>query len=189
MRFLIAILCAASLCACSVPSFSPSASPVYYVLQSPQAVPSVSSPFNLSIMPPLLPGYLERSQLVSRNEAGSEIQVHSFDLWGEELSQGIVRVMCDAFACRGIAAMPLSSRISAPKKLNLDLRRFDGSPNGNVHMDAIWTIVQDGSAPYSARFTAEEYAGSDLNSMVKAMSRLAERLAESIAAAMHNRGR
>ncbi len=174
-----------NLCACSVPSFSGVNSPSFYILQSPPVERNVSAEPRLSVLPPLLPGYLDRTQLVTRDKVSSGIQVREFDLWGEELGQGMVRVLCDALAVRGVNAMPLTAGMPADRRLTLDVRRFDGALEGTVRLEAVWTIRKDGDILQSARFDASEDAGGDLNSMVRAMSRLAERLAGDIAAAQH----
>jgi len=173
-----------NLCACSVPSFSPVNRPAFYILQSPSLTQPAAGQPALSILPPLLPGYLERSQLVTRDRVSAEIHVREFDLWGEELGQGMTRVLCDALANRGVNAMPLSAGMSSGMRLTLDVRRFDGDPQGAVRLEAVWTIRKDGSVLHSARFNADEDAGGDLNGMVRAMSRLTGRMAADIAGAL-----
>ena len=181
MRIITAFILILSLCSCSVPSFSPANKPVFYVLQSPSPMRTGKSLLQLSILPPILPSYLDRTQIVSRNPSRSEIIVHEYDLWGEDLSQGIARVLCSALAGYGIETMPLTAGIQADKRLVIEIRRFDGAVNDVVQMDAVWTIRQDGNEPISRQFHSTEPSGKDMNSMVQAMSLLTEKLARDIA--------
>ena len=81
--------------------------PRYYVLTSSaldsSAAPSKNS-VRLAIMPILLPGYLERPQIVTRSNQITNIRVNDYDRWGEELSSGIERIIAISLAEHGVYA-------------------------------------------------------------------------------------
>ncbi|MBP3730107.1 MAG: membrane integrity-associated transporter subunit PqiC [Mailhella sp.] len=169
---------------CSMPSISTETPPLrYYVLPSPALSGTAVSKDRIAIMPVHLPGYLTRVQLVT-GEGSAGITVHEYDRWGEELGTGIARVLSDAFAQNGISALPLRQGTLSAKKLQLDIRRFDGKPGGSVTLDTVWTVQNMGEIIKTGRVQLSCPAGEDLQSMVCALSELIQQLSKRIAGAL-----
>ena len=177
-----ALILALVLTGCSLPSqFRPSQDVRYFVLSSPLPPSTVSEEAGIGVLPVTLPGYLIRQQIVLRDDDGVNISVHDFERWGESLSQGISRVVCDTLAVRGIPALPLRTGAKVTDKLMIDVRRLDGPLNGSVTFDAVWRIQRDGDVLKSGHFVKNRPAGETIESMVEAQSLLVQDLANTIA--------
>ena len=171
-------------CSLSLPFAGPTRQVEYYVLTSPvSSGKEISSP-RIGVMPLSMPGYLTRPQLVVRESDGVNIRVLDFDRWGEEIGQGVSRVLCDALSSEGIAAVPLRTGSQVDAKLMLDVRRFDGSLDGVVMLDAVWTVQKGKTVCHSGHTLKELPCGDSLASMVETQSRLVQELAKDIARAI-----
>ena len=140
MRAVLALLLLLSLAGClSSPAVH------FYVLASPEGgEPSASDRAadgpRVAIMPVALPGYLQRPQMVVRRGDDVDIRIEDYHRWGEELSLGIARILSltmtrDMRASRGVA-MPLRTGAPADYRVQVEIRRFEGAPGGNVHLEA-----------------------------------------------------
>jgi hypothetical protein len=182
-NFLAVLGICALLTGCSFPLTQQSSSDVrYYVLSAPTpASADLQHTQRIGILPITLPGYLARPQLVVRDKDKVNIVVHDFDRWGESLSLGITRVLCDSLAREGLSAIPLRTGVKVQNKLLLDIRRLDGPLGGNVVLDAVWTLQNDQGILHSGRVLLHQPSGNNLESMVEAQSLLLHDLAKHIA--------
>ena len=179
--FLAAAL-AVALAGCSLPAQLKSSPDVrYYVLASPLPPNSASQTPGIGVLPVTLPGYLTRQQIVLRDGDGVTLSIHEYDRWAESLSQGISRVLCDTLATRGIPALPLRTGAKVFDKLMLDVRRLDGSLNGNTVLDVVWRLQRDGNVLNSGHVVKTRPSGDSIDSMVNAQSLLVQDLADTIA--------
>ena len=168
-------------CSLSLPFAGPTRQVEYYVLTSPvSSGKEISSP-RIGVMPLSMPGYLTRPQLVVRESDGVNIRVLDFVRWGEEIGQGVSRVLCDALSSEGISAVPLRTGSQVDAKLMLDVRRFDGSLDGVVMLDVVWTVQKGKTVCQSGHTLKELPCGDSLESMVETQSRLVQELAKDIA--------
>ena len=182
MKSRLAVLALAfALSGCSLPFSAPTKPVDYYVLSSPVPAAGQLSAPSLGVLPVTLPGYLSRPQLVIRERDGVTIRINDFDRWGEEPSEGVARVLCETLAVHGRSAVPLRTGTQVDSRLMLDIRRFDGPLDGDVVLDAVWTIQKNKQTLRSGRFVARRAAGSSLESMVEAQSELVQMLAREIA--------
>ena len=180
--FSAVLLLANALTGCSLPAqFKPSPPVRYFVLSSPLPPNSLSEKAGIGVLPVSMPGYLSRQQLVLRDADGVSITVDDFNRWGEGLSQGISRVICDTLAVRGIPALPLRTGARVTDKLMLDVRRLDGPLEGDVTFDVVWRLQRDGEILKSGHFVKNRPAGDTLESMIEAQSLLVQDLANNIA--------
>ena len=168
-------------CSLTMPFAGPTQKVEYYVLTSPVSAAREMAPPRIGVMPLSMPGYLTRPQLVVREADGVNIRVLDFDRWGEEIGQGMSRVLCDALAAEGISAVPLRTGSQVDAKLMLDVRRFDGSLDGVVMLDTVWTIQKGKTVCQSGHTVKELPCGESLESMVETQSRLVQELARDIA--------
>ena len=183
---LVALALAALLTGCSfsMPLVGPAESVRYYVLSAPEPMQKTLSAPRIGIMPVALPDYLERMQLVTRKDDGVGITVHDFDRWGEELDNGIARIVCDTLASQGRSAVPLRIGVRVDSRLSLDLRRFDGQLGGDIVLDAVWTLQKSKDAVQGGRIVKTHPAGHSLKSMVEAQSLLIQELAKAVSKEM-----
>ena len=176
----LALALALSGCSLSLPFSGPTKSVQYYVLSSPVPAAEVSAP-SIGVLPVTMPGYLSRPQLVVRERDGVTIRINDFDRWAEEPAEGVARVLCGTLASLGRSAVPLRTGTQVDSRLMLDIRRFDGPLDGDVVLDAVWTLQKDKKVIHSGAFTARRTADSSLESMVEAQSELVQMLARDIA--------
>lgn len=168
-------------CSLSLPFSGPQRLVQYYVLDAPApAGKELSSP-RYGIMPVSMPGYLNRPQLVVRESNDVNIRILDFDRWGEELGIGVARVLCDSLSSEGISAVPLRTGTQVDARLMLDIRRLDGPLDGDITLDAVWTIQKGRTVEHTGHIIKSTKCGDDLVSMVEAQSMLIQLLAKDIA--------
>ena len=143
----------------------------------------------IGVGPVLLPGYLDRNQIVVRTGA-DRVELSMFHRWAEPLADGIVRTLAEEigarvpteriviFPWRGVVARVIQYQVVVA------VLRFDGRPGGDVTLDTRWRILgRDGDELAFRRSTViETAAGSGYEPMVAAMSRALVTLGQEIAA-------
>lgn len=192
MFFLTATLCCLGGCI-GVQSMPVS----YYVLTSspdsstPTDTQIVKNPRigpRIGILPVSLPGYLQRQQLVVRQSDSVDIKVEDFHRWGEELGLGIARVISAAITTQlthvGGVAIPLRTGAPVDARMQLEIRRFEGVPGGEVTLEAFWTLLQDGTPLREGYFLQQSHADNSLASVVRQQSALLNTLGASMAASV-----
>jgi Uncharacterized protein conserved in bacteria len=136
----------------------------------------ISGP-RVAIGPVAIPGYLDRPQLFLRDGNDVKVELAEFNHWSEPFGEGVIRVLCDAVSAslaprKGLAS-PIRSQQPFQWRIAVDIARFDGAPNGNVILDAGWSLVnENGEELNSGRFVQRAPAGPDIPSMVQAQSTL-----------------
>ena len=171
-------------CSFSIPLIGPSTEVHYYVLDAPVPTHGTMRSSCIGVLPVSLPGYLSRPQLVVRERDSVNISIRDFDRWGEELSRGVSRVLCNALSAQGFSAVPLRTGTQVDSKLMLDIRRFDGPLEGDVVLDAVWTLQKNKTVLASGHFVTTRPSGRTLKSMVEAQSLLIQDLAKDIACSL-----
>ena len=170
----------------------------YYVLSptSPHEPTPTSSASSVAVGvgPVLIPGYLNRVQIVTR-DANDEVAVAMYDRWAEPLERGIAQVLADNLGAHvgseRIAVFPWRGRIAhaLDYQVVVVVLRFEGAPGHRVTLDARWRLVgQDGQELALKRSTIDEpVAGDGYQSLVLGMNRVLGTLAREIAAEIRSR--
>lgn len=176
----------------------PAASVSYYVLSAPQeylpAAPDGRSQENvqssgprIGIVPVVLPGYLQRPQIVLRSGNSVDVRMADQHRWGEDLGVGVARVLSiamgnslNSLGVHGAAVFPL--RIGAPVdwRVQIDVRRFEGEPNGSVILDVLWTIQQNNATVKDGHFLRTMPSGPSMSTLVEAESTILVELGKSL---------
>lgn len=140
----------------------------------------------VGILPVTLPGYLQRPQMVVRNGDSVDIRMEDYHRWGEDLGQGIARVlsvaMTNSLAGEEGVAFPLRTGAPVDLRVQVDVRRFEGRPEGPVFLEALWSIRKDGTTVREGHFFDRAEAGAGMAAMVEAQSGLLVRLGDELAA-------
>lgn len=169
----------------------------FYVLAEPpvRAVPAdvLGTPPGVSprvgprvgIVPITLPGYLQRPQMVVRRGDSVDIRREDYHRWGEELGMGMARVLSVAMTnnladVQGVV-MPLRTGAPVDLRVQVEARRFEGSPEGEVYLEALWSVQKDGKAMREGHFLAHRRAGPGMASLVETQSGLLEELGAELA--------
>ena len=141
----------------------------------------------LAIGPVVLPPYLRRLEIVTRVGA-NELRASDSDHWGEDLGQGLARVVAENLAvllpALRVSAFAWRDVGSADYRVSIEVNRFEQMPDGSIALDARWELHgRNDASPVAVRSVSltEEGAGSGSAALVQAMSRAAARLSQEIA--------
>lgn len=97
-----------------------------------------------------IPGTLDRPQLVVFLDAG-RLELFEEARWGEPLAHGIARALAEDLQTRlglaAVAAYPEDASTRARYRISVDIVHLDASSQGDVTLDAIWTMRDSYVAP------------------------------------------
>lgn len=161
-----------------------------HLLSAPPGAPA-SAPLGatVGVGPVTVPEYLDRLQLVAREDAGSLV-VSDTQRWAEPLREGLARVLAESLAAslagERVARFPWP-RAQAPElRVPVEVLRFEPGPDAAVHLEARWWVARgDGGPVLPPRVSriAVPCTG-DIADRVRAHGEAAARLAGEIAAAL-----
>jgi len=154
----------------------------YYVLALPggsgqtAGLRAITGP-RVSIGPISLPAYLNRQQIFIRQGNATDVRLADYDRWGEDMSEGIVRLLAEAVSVRlagaGGAAQPLRADSPADRRIGVSVNRFDGAPGALVVLDANWGLYTiQGDILREGHFLTNVQAGADIDALVRAHGEL-----------------
>ena len=170
----------------------------YYVLSptSPRNLTPTADASSLAVGvgPVLIPGYLDRVQIVTR-DANDEVAVATYDRWAEPLDGGIAQVLADNLGAyvgsERIAVFPWRGGIARllDYQVAVVVLRFDGWPGRQAILDVRWRLVgRDGKELALRRSTLNEpISGEGYQPLVGGMNRLLSALAREIASEIQSR--
>jgi uncharacterized lipoprotein YmbA len=159
--------------------------------ETPPAPASESDASIVGVLPVVLPGPLQRPQLVAWSAPG-EVRIDEFLRWTEPLDSGIQRVLVEDLEI----LLPLRHVIKAPWPAATPLRcrvraevfRFGRQPGGEVTLAGRFVLLPgQGERPLAARgfdLERDRAPGADPGQAVEAMSALVADLARQIADAI-----
>ena len=156
---------------------------------TPRSIGPGTSSLAIGIGPVILPGYLNRVQIVTRTGA-DQVEILTFHRWAESLEDGIARTLAEEIGARvpterivfypwrGVVARIIQYQVVVA------VLRFDGRPGGDVTLDTRWRILdRDGKELTFHRSTVNEgAAGPGYVPLVAAMARALGTLGQEIAA-------
>ena len=165
------------------------------IAEAPPATDTPAAAGLVGLLPVVLPGYIDRPQLVSWVAPG-ELRIDEYVRWAEPLDAGVARTL----AANLQVLLPESRVIRSPWpsaarvrcRVRVELQRFGPQTSGEVRLEGRFALLPpDGERPLVARpvaFTrgphAVSPAGLDPMASVEAMSDLLEDLAREVAAAV-----
>jgi len=167
----------------------------FYALSAAIPPASATSRLSLALGPVALPEYLDRPQMVTRT-GGNRLTVDEFNRWGGSLEEEISRVLA-LYLGRRLGAQHVysyPSRIAADTdyRIAIEIRSFDGTLGGEVHLDVAWSLIDERSAKVvQTRQSAYQglTGGADYDAYAAALSALLARLGDDLAAALADRAR
>jgi uncharacterized protein len=143
----------------------------------------------IGVGPVLLPGYLDRSQIVIRTGA-DRVELSMFHRWAEPLADGVARTLTEEIGARvptdRIVTFPWRSVVARVIRYQVvvEVLRFDGRPGGDVTLDTRWRILgrDDDELAFRRSTIVEAATGSGYEPIVAAMARALGTLGGEIAA-------
>ncbi len=164
----------------------------FYILESNVASPAKAlADAQTKKMPKVIlqevttPSYLDRSNITTRHADGVRLDIADFHSWSEDLSDGAHRVLSDVLMTsllkEDVMLLSLDDDASDARKIFVFIRRLDGTLQGQVTLDARWTMhTYDNRELVSGVFVESMPAGLTYTSLVQAQSALMVKLAEHI---------
>jgi uncharacterized lipoprotein YmbA len=188
---LLALVAASLLVGCATPGVD-----VHRYVLTADAASGTAAPHGaiaIGVGPVAVPPYLDREELVTRI-GPNELRATDTHRWGEDLEQGLARVVAANLAVRlpGSQARPFPwpEPLRADYRVAIGVDRFERMPDGSVALDAHWVISRRGETGPEAEGDAavrEPTASAAPTDTVAAMSRAAARLSDQIATAIRSR--
>ena len=170
----------------------------FYVLSTTStrepAPPVADSSVAVGVGPVLIPGYLDRVQIVTR-DANDQVTVATYDRWAEPLDSGIAQVLADDLGAHigseRIAVFPWRGGIARvlDYQVAVVVLRFEGWPGRQATLDVRWRLVgKDGKELALKRTTLNEpLAEEGYQPLVQGMNRLLASLAREIGLEIRSR--
>lgn len=104
-----------------------------------------SSPQKLSVAlgPVEIPDYLDRQQIMIRTSQ-NELRLSEFDRWAGSLKENVSRALSEnlslLIAPDQISIVPWAWGVAYDYRISVNIVKFDIMPEGNVLLDADWTL-------------------------------------------------
>lgn len=157
----------------------------FYRLQPAAAETSVSGrKLNIGVEEVSVPKYIDRPQMVVTESGSSELKVSEFNRWAEPLTASFTRVLADDIS------LYLPNALVKPKSyaseeftytVIVEINKFDAVMDGQVTLDAWWTIYKNGNVAARGRTVVSGEAGKGFDGIVEEQSRLVNEAARQIA--------
>lgn len=143
---------------------------------------------SVSVAAVTVPDVVDRPQLVVAVNANEVIIVEQHR-WAEPLKGELGRVIAENLSRMTgnahIAAYPQNASLNAEYRVLVDFQRFAGRPEGEVLLDALWSLrAANGDLLRSGRARAQESADKGYDALVAAYSRALSTISAEIAEAL-----
>jgi uncharacterized protein len=94
---------------------------------------------------PSVAGYFDRTQMVTREDGGSRISIHEFEVWSDPpadlIQRALVNDLARRFGSDRVMATPVAHYTEPGWRIALDVIRFDVDEGGEAVLDARWTLL------------------------------------------------
>jgi len=160
--------------------------PRYYNL-SPEAAKVTATTGPSVSVHATVPDKLDRPQLVVTVDT-HQLSVLDQHRWAEPLGGEIGRVVAEnlsrATGNPRISAYPQGTSLDADYRVLLDIQRFSGRLDGEVAVDALWSVraARGGGELASGRSSAQDSAGKSYDTLIAAYNRALAKISDDIAA-------
>ena len=135
----------------------------------------------IGVGPISLPAYLSRQQIFIRQGNSTDVRLADYDRWGENMSDGIARLLVEAMSAQlandGGMVQPLRAAGLADWRVGVNINRFDGAPGAEVVLDANWGLYAiHGDILREGHFLSTAPAGAGIDGLVRAHGELLAQL-------------
>jgi uncharacterized protein len=161
----------------------------YYSLNTASTTPVAEtgpSEIRVGLGPIVLPGYLERHQMVVRS-GPNELRIDDDHVWAAPLSEELPRVLAEnlmlAKPSLRVTCIPWGARFAPEIVVAVRFSRFEAQADGRAVLDAVVTLSGRSESSWSLRLE-DQAAGRTRADMVAAQSRLLGEFGRRIAAAI-----
>ncbi|HVP68030.1 MAG TPA: PqiC family protein [Anaeromyxobacteraceae bacterium] len=142
----------------------------------------------LEVLPPRVPDYLDRPQMVIRRSS-NELEVDEFNRWGEIPSAAVGRVVEENLSALlpswAVLPSPANPSMATRARLFLDVEELGWDGNGEARLKVSWSLLADGAPEMQANSNLRRQArSSSPEAGAEALSELLADLSREIAAAV-----
>jgi uncharacterized lipoprotein YmbA len=145
----------------------------------------------VGLLPAIVPGYLQRPQLVTRAASG-ELRIDEFLRWAEPLESGLERTLAEDLSAllpeQRVVRSPWPGSLKPACRVRVEISRFGPQADGQVRLEGRFALLPaSGELPLLARAVSlgrSLSARSDPGASVEAMSELIAALSREIAEAL-----
>lgn len=185
MRIFACLAIGVALCACGS-----SPNTTYYALAATSGTVRQVSLGTIEVRRPGIAGYLDRTEILAQWD-GQRLQLTQGAGWAEPITAMIGRVLAENLSNRlpGTIAFHASSELSlqANTVVELVIRKFDLASDGQVHLNALWSIRGAGQTTTHTAALRTQPSTTETAPTVAAMSTLLGQLADQITATLLER--
>lgn len=135
-----------------------------------------SKPFRIQVGPVLFPKYLDRPQMVFRND-DHHVIIDSFNRWAEPLSDNFARVVVENLSLLlnsdFVDSYTFKKKTRIDYRISIDVKRFDATSGHEAVLIAGWVIYsgEDQSLLMEKRYDIRKpLAGNSTSEMVAALN-------------------
>ncbi|MDP2810946.1 MAG: PqiC family protein [Rhodocyclaceae bacterium] len=166
------------------------------VAAAPSAAQRATKPVTVVIKDLRLPQYLDRPQIVARND-GNRLEVNEFEQWGGPLREDMTRVLVTnlgrLLGGDRVVAAPYHMATLPDYRVEVDILGFERVPGGRVRLSAQWWVSRGADttlvASSEGTFSGEPLAADvPYEKLVGSMSSVYGELAQAIARGIRPRG-
>jgi len=191
------VVVAAAVAGCSL--FPKSERSDFFLLTSleppPGAAPTASAP-SVLVAPVVLPGYLDRRELVTRLSS-NQILVDDLALWAEPLRESLPRTLAqDLTALLGsgsVRCLPWTGATPPDVVVSVEILRFERTAHGTVDLAARWTMTNGGGGAGERMRNETRLSlatgGTSMQAAVSSMSEALARVSREIASGVQRLAR
>jgi uncharacterized lipoprotein YmbA len=167
--------------------------PTRFYLMNPMADAGHVSPadgnngVSLALAPVALPEYLNRSQIVTRQN-GHQVRVDEFNRWAEPLKVQVTEILAENLSMLlGTEGVAITNRLKQTDfdfHLSVKILRFDGWPGKEARLVCRWHLgrADEPAGAHPERFSAtRSVEGDDYPDLVAALSSMLAHLSREIA--------
>jgi len=152
------------------------------------AAPREPTGRSIAVGPVIIPAYLQRSAIVTREEK-NRIAASAVHTWGEPLESGVSRLLVESLVvdtkANRIAGLPWPFPGRPDLRVAVEILNFERDVDGLIYLVARWTVLEGQRAtPRLVRriiLTQEIEGSKDYPALVDAMSRVVMTLGREIA--------
>ncbi len=143
---------------------------------------------SVGVGPILLPGYLDRPQIVTRKSRNA-LELSEFNQWAEPLEDNFANVLGDNLSVLlptdDIRFYPWDVGATPEYQVEVEIIHFDGSLGGTANLDVRWTIYSDDGVTILVSNKSnfqEKAADESYEATVAAMNRVVDQLSAEVSA-------
>ncbi len=142
----------------------------------------------VAVDPVVIPAYLQRPQIVTKETGGVEVRVNEFNRWIEPLSESTQRLLVENLSFymkNSFVKNTVSNRMPYDYRVYVEINKIDAKLGDRMLFSATWTVAdKKNKALINERTVYDVEIGSSYEAMARKQSELLNNLSRDIAQKM-----